>query len=358
MRKAIIGLLHAGYWTLFGLLLLTLYFFAVYAPTQARPGAAIPVSSPAISLLAWVRLMAGFAVVPALVAFYASYSVLFTRFLSRRQQFGRFLLAGGLTALLAAGMGAALASLPPFFGPTFLFGDGASSAVLILSLMSLLAWLNGLSGALIKGAVTWHQDIRLKEELSRRNLETELALVKSQIDPHFLFNTLNNIDVLITRDAVTASAYLNKLSGILRVLLYETKAERIPLDREINYLQQYIDLQKIRTTNADYVTLRVEGPLANQAIAPMLLLPFIENAFKHTESRKASSQIQIRLQLENNTLRFACTNNVVPSTRETSPSGLGNHLIRKRLALLYPGAHRLTIHHSSHTYQVELELSL
>jgi len=352
MRKTVIGLVHGGYWALFGLLLLTLYCFVALGQAPGRP-----VVVHFSGLLHWLRLMAGFAVLPGLLAFYASYSVLFARLLSRRR-FVAFLLAGGLTAGGAALAGAALASLPAFFGPAFLFGDGYASALGILLLMSLLAWLHGLAGAVIKGSLTWYQDIRLKEALHHQNLETELALVKSQIDPHFLFNTLNNIDVLIARDAATASAYLNKLAGLLRVLLYETKADRIGLDQEITYLEQYIDLQKIRTSNPNYVALCVKGPLTGQVIAPMLLLPFIENAFKHTESRKASSQIRILLQLEKDKLRFTCTNNVVPPASQSASSGLGNALMRKRLALLYPAAHHLTIHHDAQSYQVELELSL
>ncbi|MBO2012101.1 sensor histidine kinase [Hymenobacter negativus] len=352
MRRFVIWTVHVGYWALLGLGLLTLYFFAVYVPAHARP-----VAAPIGSLWAWLRLMAGFAVLPGLLSFYVSYSVLFTWFLSRRQ-FGRFLLAGGLTALLAAGAGAGLASLPAFFGPAYLFGDGYASALGILLLMTLLAWLHGLGGALIRGGLTWYQDIRLKEALHRQNLETELALVKAQIDPHFLFNTLNNIDVLITKDAATASTYLNKLSGILRVLLYETRKERISLDREITYLQQYVDLQKIRTANAGYVQMQVKGPAAGQEIAPMLLLPFIENAFKHTDGHKASSQIRVCLQLSPGKLRFTCTNNVVPTPTTETAGGLGNNLLRKRLALLYPAAHQLHIRHDADCYRVELELSL
>ncbi|SDF75572.1 Histidine kinase [Mucilaginibacter pineti] len=223
--------------------------------------------------------------------------------------------------------------------------------------MTGIAWINGMLGAVIKGSLTWYRDIRVKEELHRKNMETELALVKSQIDPHFLFNTLNNIDILITRDAETASAYLNKLSGIMRFLLYETKAERISLERELDYVQQYIDLQRIRTSNLDYVDFEISGRFCGQLIAPMILLPFIENAFKHTESRKAESNIHINLLLNKHHLVFTCTNTLFVKD-DSADIGLGNTLIRKRLELLYPDAHVLIITNEAGLYRVNLELSL
>lgn len=352
MKKTGIWLVHVGYWALFGLLLLTFFFFAVYVPAHVRPG---PLQNN--GLIAWLRLMTGFALLPGLLSFYLFYTYLFDRFLGRKQ-FMAFLLAGWLTAFLSAWAGAALASTPLLFGPAFLFGDGYHSAMVILLLMTTIAWINGVIAAVIKGCLTWYRDIRLKEELYRKNEETELALIKSRIDPHFLFNTLNNIDTLIGREPETASAYLNKLSGIMRFLLYETKDERIGLDRELGYLQQYIDLQKIRTSNPDYVNLYVAGQLSGAAIAPMLLLPFIENAFKHTETHKAGSRISIGLVIDNGRLTFTCTNTLLPPESRNTAGGLGNTLIRRRLELLYPNAHVLTITTEDQLYCVKLELSL
>jgi two-component system LytT family sensor kinase len=351
MKKTAVLLVHSGYWLLFALLLLTFFFFAVFVPAHVHT-----VPNPGYSLFSWLRLMAGFAILPGLLSFYACYTYLFDHFLSR-QRFLLFLVSSMLSALFASCIGAALASLPFLFGPAFLFGDGYASAIMILLMMSGVAWINGMMGAVIKVCLTWYREIRLKEALQRKNMETELALVKSQIDPHFLFNTINNIDILITRDAVAASAYLNKLSGIMRFLLYETKEERISLDRELDYLQQYIDLQKIRTSNADYVSLEFSGQFSGQVIAPMVLLPFIENAFKHTESRKAESRITICLQMSKERLLFTCSNTLYPET-PVQAGGLGNQLIRKRLELLYPGSHTLTISSKDNLYCVKLELGL
>ncbi len=119
----------------------------------------------------------------------------------------------------------------------------------------------------------------------------ELALVKSQINPHFLFNTINNIDVLISKDAERASAYLNKLSDIMRFMLYETKPAKIPLPKELTYIEKFIELQKIRTTNEHYVNYSIKGDTANFMIPPMLLISFIENAFKYADNKKVENAI-------------------------------------------------------------------
>ncbi|SDE64302.1 Histidine kinase [Mucilaginibacter pineti] len=355
MKKTAVLLIHSGYWLLFGTLLLTFFFFVVFVPAHTH----LPDSAHHNdSLLSWLRLMFGFAVVPGLCSFYSCYTFLFGRLLSK-QKFVLFLGGSFLCALTGSLIGAGLESLPFMFGRSYLFNDGYASAVMVILIMTVVAWINGMMGAVIKGCLTWYRDIRLKEELHRKNIETELALVKSQIDPHFLFNTINNIDVLISRDAAAASVYLNKLSGIMRFLLYETKSEHISLERELDHLQQYIDLQRIRTSNADYVDFEVSGMYTGQSIAPMVLLPFIENAFKHTEARKTDSRISISLQLSKEQLTFICTNSLyaVKKPRDVN-CGLGNELIRKRLDLLYPAAHTLSISEEFGLYRVKLELQL
>ncbi len=352
MRKTGVILAHIGYWLLFAILLLAFFFFAVYVPSHTRPKVL-----ETTTLISWVRLMVGFAIIPGAICFYLSYTYLFTRFLAKRL-FLCFVVMSGLTAFFSSLIGAVFASLPFLFGIRFLFGDGYSSAFSILLFMTLVAWVNGIIGTVLKGCLTWYHDIRLKEELARKTVEAELALVKSQIDPHFLFNTLNNIDILIAKDATKASAYLNKLTGIMRFLLYEAKDKRIGLDQEINYLQQYIDLQRIRTSNKEYVTLNVIGDFNGKTIAPMILLPFVENAFKHTELRKAESSINITLIVEEKKLIFTCDNTLIHTSNETSSGGLGIKLICKRLELLYPNLHKLMITLNNDQFKVKLELAV
>jgi two-component system, LytTR family, sensor kinase len=184
-----------------------------------------------------------------------------------------------------------------------------------------------------------------------------MALVKSQIDPHFLFNTINNIDILIEKDAPKASVYLNQLSDIMRFMLYEAKSDKIPLQKEWAYLQRYIELQKIRMTNPNMVSYRLEGNAENVSIAPMIFIPFVENAFKYAEGIKENNAIKISLTIEKNSIFFECENHYLSSIlTEKSFGGLGNELINKRLSLLYADRHTLQISNENNLYCVKLTI--
>ena len=187
----------------------------------------------------------------------------------------------GILICLLAGLSGSLISLILFGLNQPVFSEPAEFLNLTLSL-SLIAAIHGVMALVIHGFVRWYDEIKLKKELSQKNYEIELALIKSQLNPHFLFNTINNIDVLISKDPGKASDYLNKLSDLLRYLLYEAKTEKIPLREELKYLEKYLELQRIRTSNPNYVDLEITGRADNLKIDPMIFLPFIENAFKHT----------------------------------------------------------------------------
>lgn len=212
---------------------------------------------------------------------------------------------------------------------------------------------------LIRAFLNWYADIFYKRQLEKKNLETELALLKAQINPHFLFNTLNNIDVLIEKDADTASVYLKKLSDILRLMLYESPSEKIALTQEIEYIRKYIELQKIRTSNKNYVTFEVEGDINTILIAPMLFIPFIENAFKHSVNKKIDHAIDVKLVAGHKDIVFECSNAYDPAALQTQPkSGLGLELIKSRLELLYKGNYNLTIDKAGNRFTVHLSINI
>lgn len=238
-----------------------------------------------------------------------------------------------------------------------LFAAGLDSAIPITIIICINGLLNGGMGLVSRGFVSWYNDIRLKEDLYKKNLEIELALVKSQINPHFLFNTINNIDVLIEKDQVLASLYLNKLSDIMRYMLYETKSEKVEVAKEIAYVEKYIELQKIRTPNKNFVTCKLEIFEEDWQIAPMLFIPFIENAFKHAEHLKSGSAIEITIKASADRLLFRCSNKyTVHKKHDQDAGGLGNDLILKRIKLLYPDKHDLEIEDLDSTYTVTLIL--
>jgi LytS/YehU family sensor histidine kinase len=140
-------------------------------------------------------------------------------------------------------------------------------------------------------------------------------------------------------------------------MLYETKTEKISLARELDYIEKYLELQKIRTTNPNYVKFQTTGSVNNLTIAPMIFFPFIENAFKHTENNKSSNTIKIKVTVEKNKIVFECENTRQKSLENKSDyGGLGNELIQKRLMLIYSGKHSLEIADNESVYRVKLTL--
>lgn len=337
-RAAIIGL-HCCYWGMYGLLILL--FMILGARTVHFQVRAV--------LLPGLMFAA-----PALPAFYVFYFLLFPRFLKRR----RLLVLGAAAVSVSALCGLfAIGVQWLVLGAQFRNGLSWDTAALLL-VLAFIAFVNGVLALVIRGFITWYTEIRVKEELRRRNTEMELELLRSQLNPHFLFNTLNNIDVLIEKDPVRASSYLQQLSGLLRFMLYEVRAERIPIAEELSTIEKYIQLQKIRTANPKSIQYTVEGAPDAWMIEPMLFLPFIENAFKHGE-KKAENAISIRFRLDAQQIRFDCENRYQRKAANVANphGGLGDSLLRKRLALLYPNRHVLEVEAGADTYKTTLILN-
>ncbi len=349
MKKSVITLLHIGYWVVY-LFLLLIILLCLTLGTNLK-------THPLFTNIRFDIFFSAFALVPGILGFYIFYSFLFSQFLARKRIL-IFFVAAIASSLLSGVTGAFILTLLSWYKiGAGVFADGFSSATGITIVMSIIALLNGVVGLVMKGFISWYDDIKLKEELAKKNYETELALVKSQLDPHFLFNTINNIDVLIEIDAGRASQYLKKLSDIMRFMLYETKPAHILLHTELAYIEKYIQLQKIRSANPGYVNYAVNGASDNLMITPMLFIPFIENAFKHAENRKKDNAINIRFDVGDDTITFECENDYSSHNEiKKEYNGLGNELIKKRLMLLYPGKHRLEINHTMNTYKVKLNI--
>lgn len=344
MKKSIVIAIHVCFWI--GYLLLLLVIIA--AVTQGFS------TGPNFGYI--IKLGIPFAVVPSFSVFYLFYFYLFPKYI-KTKKIGHSVVFGILFSICSACIGAFL--ITGLFGTEFMFEGGYTSFFEELISMSIISFVAGIMSIIIKGFITWYDEIKVKEELNLKNYQTELALVKSQLDPHFLFNTINNIDILILKDAQVASEYLNKLSDILRFMLFETKSEKIALSKEIEYMEKYIALQKLRTSNDNFVNLTISGNTSNRTISPMLLIPFIENAFKHANNKKIENAISISLVIENNELIFKCVNKYDENNQNKLgyTSGLGNNLIKKRIELLYPEKHNLAISKENNSYSVHLILT-
>ncbi|MGL4597389.1 MAG: sensor histidine kinase [Bacteroidia bacterium] len=351
MKKGVVVFLHIAYWLVFFHLLLL--FFGMLAPQMPEYR---ETNGQNFALYKWYRMMVGFTIVPGIICFYSFYTLLFERFLHRRK-IAKFIVYALLITFISSCIG--LFILAILHNQMMLSTWQLSEISIMGAVIAVGALLNGMAGLVMKGFISWYGDIRVKEELNQQNLSMQSELVKAQMNPHFLFNTINNIDVLIHKNPDQASDYLNKLSDILRFLLYETKTEQVALKDELNCVEKYIALQKIRTANPNFVNFTISGNPSGISIAPMILLPFIENAFKHSENKKIENAITIHLRIESRKIIFDCTNhyNKLLTTNVSSHSGLGNELIRKRLELIYPNTHELTVSKNETTYHVQLVIA-
>jgi two-component system LytT family sensor kinase len=348
MKRYVIILLHFAYWIIYSGLI-SFSIFAVAITGKDKNG--VPWAYSIFTTETVVFLFVFFIFGPALT-FYTSYFVLFNRFLQKRKIFK--LIIFGIVAVMAAGLLCA-GILFLIYRWRFQRGDIAPGVVMVICLMP---GLHAVMGLITRGFVTSYEDIFVKEKLKNENLEMQLALIKAQINPHFLFNTINNIDVLISRNAEKASSYLNKLSDILRYMLYETQSEVAHLSREIEIIEKYLDLQKIRTNNQSYIEFNVTRK-GDPEIAPMLFMPFIENAVKYNSNKKEEHAIQINFEADNERIYFKCKNAYTKESIDNKMKGeLGKELAEKRLRLLYPGKYKLDIHDTGLTYDVNLLLSL
>jgi len=196
-----------------------------------------------------------------------------------------------------------------------------------------------------------------KKSLENLNLNAEVNFLKSQINPHFLFNTLNSIYSQAHNKSEHTEYSILKLSELLRYVLYETGEERVPLERDIQYINNYIDLQRIRLSSKITLRYTINGNLSGNTIAPLMLITFIENAFKHGISYTQPSVIDIDITVFEKTLTLTVSNPVVKNDIFTQ-GGLGLKNVTRRLELLYPGKHNLTISQTDNQYLVNLKIDL
>lgn len=197
-------------------------------------------------------------------------------------------------------------------------------------------------------------------QLKNEKLAAEMKFLKSQTNPHFLFNTLNNIFTLTVIKSDAAPDHLLKLSDILRYMLYDCKADQVPLAKELEYIRNYIDLKQLKDSKGLNVALDLDDRYPDLMIAPLLFIPFIENAFKHSKIEDLENGwIKIRLALNEKQVHFKVSNSL-PEENYTKDArgGIGLMNVRRQLELTYPKRHDLTIKTENNTFEVELRIDL
>jgi two-component system, LytTR family, sensor kinase len=214
----------------------------------------------------------------------------------------------------------------------------------------------------IKIIADWARQMRERQELENQTMQSELRFLKSQINPHFLFNTLNNLYALTLKKSDDAPEIVIKLSEMMRYMLYDCNEKQVLLSKEIEYLQNYLDLERLRQHKTTDIQFDVIGDIGQQTIAPLLFIPFLENSFKHgiTNALEASF-IHIRLTARGNQVEFDIENSrpaQLPSTGMKRSGGIGLVNVKRRLQLLYPEAYQLDIQENPDTYHVTLKINI
>ncbi len=208
-----------------------------------------------------------------------------------------------------------------------------------------------------KFTVDWFFNEKEKSDLEKQRLTAELAFLKSQINPHFLFNSLNNIYSLAYQKSDATPNAILKLSEIMRYMLYESNDHRVSLEKEIVYLNSFIELQKLRFKGKAFVDLEVEGNISELNIVPLILISFVENAFKHGLATDEDNPIHINIAVFENNLLFTIKNKKNTLNKDET-GGIGMANVQRRLELTYPNNYKLTVENREHEYYSELYLNL
>lgn len=312
--------------------------------------------------MTWNRYL-GYVFVPTafMIVFYVNYFLLIDKLLFRR----KWLLFLGVNLLLIAVVSTLLhfwqeyyfTHLDQFVRPP---RRPRPDRVMFILRDATMMLLTGALSVAIKTTSGWYRTQQEKAEMAKARTEAELSNLKNQLNPHFLFNTLNNIYVLIATDRDRAQWAIHSLSRLLRYVLYENNENKVSLEQEIAFIRSYIELMKLRLSKNVTVEVSLPEKCGGVRIAPLLFITLIENAFKHGVSTEAPSFVRIRISLrEDNIIVCTIENSYFPkSDNDRSGSGIGLQNLQRRLNLLYPQAHSLRQQQMGGTFLTQLIVNL
>ena len=215
------------------------------------------------------------------------------------------------------------------------------------------------TGAAFKILTDYAKAQRRLVEMAKEKAEAELNFLKQQINPHFLFNSLNSVYFLIDKNNDEARNALHRFSEMLRYQLYECNGDKIPIEKEMDYLNDYVKLQKLRKGVNYQITFNQSEDVKNFLIEPLLLIPFVENSFKHlSHFDKEKNEVTIDITREKSFMNFKISNTTNGSVHEINKGGIGLKNVKRRLELLYPKKHILEILEDKNWYKVNLKLQI
>ena len=303
-----------------------------------------------------------FIIVPLsfMALFYLDYFLLIPRYIFV-QKTGKFLLVNAaLIILTMIAVHALMQLLPPpdiekLPRPV---PDATEVTFFLLRNAMMYALVAGLSVA-IRITARWYEQESTRKELERVRVEAELKNLKSQLNPHFLFNTLNNIYTLILLSPDRAQCAVHDLSKLLRYVLYESNLPTVAIEKEMDFVRNYVELMRIRLPESTDLKIAIDVQEAGLPIAPLLFISLIENAFKHGVSHSGASYIWINLQESKGSVRCDIENSYFPKdSADRSGSGIGLTNLRKRLELIYPGKYTFSAQREGASYHVKLNLQI
>ena len=345
-RNIITAFIHVTAWSLLFIFPLILFRY-----NGIRPG---------FSLIPFFTLPISF-----IIAFYTNYFILIDRLLFSRKTGWFIVINLLLIILLSIGLHYAH-EIPHLINPPESHEiihkeehNGPRPAIFTHDIISLLFFI-GLSIAL-KTVMQWRKLENRNRDLEQKQAEAELKNLKNQLNPHFLFNTLNNIYALIAVNGDKAQEAVLELSRLLRYVLYENKERYVPVEQELNFLKDYIELMRLRQNRQTHIDVSISsGQCSNCRIAPLLFIPLIENAFKHGINPVGESFIRIVIaSCDEHTISCTVENSYFPKNEtDRSGSGIGLDNLQRQLQLLYPDSHTFVTTHSNETYKSILTITL
>jgi two-component system LytT family sensor kinase len=349
--KVITIIIHVLIWGVFGLM----YFFQ-------------PLSW-SISVPYQLRIKQGIILGLMVIAFYLNSFILVPRFLLKNQSSIYFLIVAGIVAVIVLiniyadewlNIHQLMEAAFHKKGPAKHRGGGRDHSW-DFAIIATSALVLGISTS-ITTIQKWQLDKQLHQDLEQERVSSELSFLKAQINPHFFFNTLNNIYALTHVDAEVSRKAIHQLSRMMRYVLYDTQNSTTLLSQEIAFIKDYISLMELRLTDVVKIEFTSPATLKDLAIAPMIFLPFIENAFKHGVSATQPSHIGISINQKDTLIELNVVNTIIKeqSNNLEKGSGIGLNNTRRRLDLLYPGKHTLVINESTteNIYLVHLTINL
>lgn len=308
-----------------------------------------------------MNMRLGYFAIINLSIFYINYTLLIPILVKQKKKYGLYMVSIFLLIAVMVVIKTIVASLNSDFFLTYINEDNGK--VIYMELTKYMVFAIFVSGffvvvsALLKFAIDWFGSERIQRDLVSEKRDMELQFLKSQLNPHFLFNSLNNIYSLAYQKSDKTADAILKLSEIMRYMIYESNDSWVALSKEIDYVQSYIELQKLRFKDGAAVELTLNGEIDNQQVVPLILISFVENAFKHGVANDPNDPIRINIIANQKILHFSVTNKKNQYNKDVM-GGVGLNNVERRLQLLYPERYKLNIVNSATHYTTELMLDI